>query len=116
MKPDELKKLIRQPEGDELGFKAGLPPPRDIAVLVFAFPNTKGGRVVIGVEEGGRVGGVRDINHARLRLTHALTKISQSINIETETIQIQGKSEECTPEQIGECHRDVKEHPCVRAK
>jgi hypothetical protein len=71
---------------------------------------------VIGVEEGGEVGGVRDINEARLSLTHALTKISPSIDIQTESIQIQDKSEECTPEQIRECHRDVKEHPCVRAK
>jgi hypothetical protein len=71
---------------------------------------------VIGVEEGGRVGGVRDINEARLPLTHVLTKISPSIDIETESIQIQGKSEEWTPEQIGECHGEVKEHPCVKEK
>ena len=27
--------------------------------------------------------------------------------------QLAGEPEECTPEQIRECHGDVKEHPCV---
>ena len=27
--------------------------------------------------------------------------------------KLKGKPEECTPEQITECHGDVKEHPCV---
>jgi hypothetical protein len=27
--------------------------------------------------------------------------------------KLKGKPEECTPEQIRECHQDVKEHPCV---
>lgn len=27
--------------------------------------------------------------------------------------KLKGKPGECTPEQIKECHGDVKEHPCV---
>jgi hypothetical protein len=27
--------------------------------------------------------------------------------------KLKGKPEECTPEQIRECHGDVKKHPCV---
>jgi len=26
---------------------------------------------------------------------------------------LKGRSEECSPEQIKECHGDFKEHPCV---
>ena len=26
------------------------------------------------------------------------------------------KSEDCTPEQIKECHADIKPHPCVEKK
>jgi hypothetical protein len=26
---------------------------------------------------------------------------------------LKGEPEECTPEQIRECHGDVKDHPCV---
>jgi hypothetical protein len=28
--------------------------------------------------------------------------------------KLKGKPEECTPEQIKECHGDVPEHPCVK--
>ena len=30
--------------------------------------------------------------------------------------RLKGKSEECTPEQIKECHGDEKDHPCVSKK
>ena len=30
--------------------------------------------------------------------------------------KLQGKPEECTPEQIKECHGDVKDHPCEEKK
>ena len=30
--------------------------------------------------------------------------------------KLKGKPEECTPEQIKECHGDVKEHPCAEKK
>jgi len=30
--------------------------------------------------------------------------------------RLQGKPEEFSLEQIGECHGELKEHPCVRAK
>jgi hypothetical protein len=29
---------------------------------------------------------------------------------------LKGKPEECSPEQIKECHGDLKEHPCVAEK
>ena len=28
--------------------------------------------------------------------------------------RLKGKPEECSPEQIKECHGDVEEHPCVK--
>jgi hypothetical protein len=30
--------------------------------------------------------------------------------------KLKGKPEECTPEQIKECHGDVETHPCVEKK
>jgi ArsR family transcriptional regulator, arsenate/arsenite/antimonite-responsive transcriptional repressor len=30
--------------------------------------------------------------------------------------KIKGKPEECTPEQIGDCHGDAKSHPCTTEK
>ncbi len=29
--------------------------------------------------------------------------------------QLQGKPQDCSPEQIRECHGDVKAHPCLPA-
>jgi len=28
--------------------------------------------------------------------------------------QLKGKPQDCSPEQIKECHGDVKKHPCLR--
>ena len=30
--------------------------------------------------------------------------------------RLKGKPEECSPEQIKECHGEVVEHPCVKKK
>jgi len=30
--------------------------------------------------------------------------------------RLKGKPEECSPEQIKECHGDVEEHPCLKEK
>jgi hypothetical protein len=30
--------------------------------------------------------------------------------------KLKGKPEECSPEQIKECHGDAKEHPCLKEK
>lgn len=30
--------------------------------------------------------------------------------------KLKGKPEDCTPQQIRECHGDIKEHPCVDKK
>ncbi|MGB5925291.1 MAG: hypothetical protein WBH01_04275 [Dehalococcoidia bacterium] len=30
--------------------------------------------------------------------------------------RLKGRPGECSPEQIKECHGEVKEHPCVRKK
>lgn len=30
--------------------------------------------------------------------------------------KLKGEPGECTPEQIKECHGDVKEHPCIEEK
>ena len=30
--------------------------------------------------------------------------------------KLQGKPEDCTPEQIEECHGDADEHPCAQDK
>lgn len=59
MTPEEFERLINQPEGDTLEFKREMSSSSDLAKLVTAFYNTRGGVIVFGVEDGtGRPVGV----------------------------------------------------------
>jgi len=52
--PEEFEQLIGQPEGEMLEFKQEMPSSSDLAKLVTAFYNTRGGTLVFGVEDGTR--------------------------------------------------------------
>jgi len=54
MKPGEFERLINQREGETLEFKQEMPSSSDLAKLVTAFYNTRGGIIVFGVENGTR--------------------------------------------------------------
>ncbi|KQS45894.1 transcriptional regulator [Flavobacterium sp. Leaf359] len=52
MDPDEkIFKLIGQPEGEQIEYKAVLPPAKSVGQLIAAFANTKGGTIVLGVTD-----------------------------------------------------------------
>ncbi len=54
MMPEEFEQLIAQREGETLEFKREMPTSSDLAKLVTAFYNTRGGDIVFGVEDGTR--------------------------------------------------------------
>ena len=54
MTPEEFEQLIGQREGETLDFKREMPSSSDLAKLVTAFYNTRGGTIVFGVEDGTR--------------------------------------------------------------
>lgn len=54
-----LSDLIRQGEGLQLDFKFAINDSRKIAISLSAFANTKGGILLIGVKDNGRIAGVR---------------------------------------------------------
>ena len=59
MTPEEFERLISQQERETLEFKREMPSSSDLAKLVTAFYNTRGGVIVFGVEDGtGRPVGV----------------------------------------------------------
>ena len=91
MKPEELKKLVAQPESEELEFKSRLPDTRHLAAPISAFANTKGGRLVIGVQDDGNIVGLKDVDRATLRIEQARKAVSPTVQFETETIIIDGK-------------------------
>ena len=92
MKTEELKKLVAQPESEELEFKSRLPDTGHLAALISAFANTNGGRLVVGVRDDGNIVGLEDVDRARLRIEQALKAVSPSVQVETETISIDDKS------------------------
>jgi len=52
--PEEFEQLIGQREGETLDFKREMPSSSDLARLITAFYNTRGGTIVFGVEDGTR--------------------------------------------------------------
>ena len=56
----ELEQLIRQGEGERLEFKKKTTHPSRISRTLASLANTHGGRVLVGVEDDGRIVGVRD--------------------------------------------------------
>lgn len=54
MTPEEFDRLVRQREGETLDFKREMPSSSDLAKLITAFYNTRGGAIVFGVENGTR--------------------------------------------------------------
>jgi ATP-dependent DNA helicase RecG len=92
MNPEELRKLVTQPESEVLEFKVRLPDIMLLATIISAFANTNGGRLIIGVRGNGSIVGLDNLGHARLQIEQVLKIISPSIKVETETINIDGKS------------------------
>jgi len=92
MKPDELRELIALPESDVLEFKSRLPSAHSVARIMSAFANTRGGVLVVGVEEGGEIIGVDDPVFAQKRLLQAIEKTSPPVAIQSEVITLEGKS------------------------
>ena len=59
MTPDELRQLIMQGENSGVAFKRDDLRPEQLAREVVALANFQGGRVLIGVEDDGRISGIQ---------------------------------------------------------
>ena len=68
-----LQNLIRQGEGERLEFKKRTTHPSRISRTLASLANTHGGQILVGVDDGGRVVGVRDAEEERYLLTEAAT-------------------------------------------
>lgn len=60
MSPGDLKNLIQTGEGTYLEFKRTIPSVKKIAREIAAFANSKGGTILIGVDDNGTVPGIRE--------------------------------------------------------
>lgn len=57
MREDELLALLAQGEGDSLEFKSGKVAPDKLAREIVAFANSRGGKILLGVDDNGDVSG-----------------------------------------------------------
>ncbi|KAA9327462.1 ATP-binding protein [Hymenobacter busanensis] len=67
----ELRALIAQGESEQLEFKTRTTHPTRISRTLVSLANTRGGHVLIGVDDRGRIVGVRDAEEERFLLRQA---------------------------------------------
>jgi predicted HTH transcriptional regulator len=86
---EELERLIRQGETQEVGFKSSVPGPQDVAKNVSAFANSTGGMLILGVREPGEVVGI-DEPRARQAIETAKQHLSPVPVMNVQTLSVQG--------------------------
>lgn len=85
----ELSQLVSLGEGLHLEFKQKVPRPERFAKEIIAFANTRGGRVLIGVDDDGRLAGVRDAEEEEYALRQALDgRCDPPVEITTERVPV----------------------------
>lgn len=72
----ELSQLVTLGEGQHLEFKKRVPAPERITKEVIAFANSGGGRLLLGIDDDGTVGGVKDAAEEEYALQEALDRHS----------------------------------------
>lgn len=60
MSPGDLKNLVQTGEGQYLEFKRRIPTAKKIAREIAAFANSKGGTILVGVDDNGTIPGIRE--------------------------------------------------------
>ena len=73
----ELSQLVSLGEGANLEFKRKVPKPARIAKEIIAFANTRGGRLLLGVDDNGAITGLRDVEEEEFVLRRALNQHSE---------------------------------------
>lgn len=68
----ELTQLVSLGEGANLEFKRKVPRPERIAKELIAFANTKGGRLLLGVDDDSTIVGLRDAEEEEFALRRAM--------------------------------------------
>lgn len=77
MKPEDVQKLIKKKEGQQIEWKSTLPDAFRTARTLVAFANTSGGTLLIGIKDNGEIVGV--VSELR-----ELTVLQQAVELHTE--------------------------------
>jgi len=80
--------IIEQGEGRQTEFKRLVHSPRKIAKSIVAFANTEGGKILIGVDDDGRITGIHSEKEMLEILLEALRlHVAPEVAIETEVVE-----------------------------
>jgi predicted HTH transcriptional regulator len=86
-----IVKLISQGEGETLDFKKIVPSAVKIAKTMVSFANTKGGTLLIGVNDNGSISGVQSLEERYVLETAAVIYCKPEINLHIIDWEIGGK-------------------------
>ena len=88
---EELLRLVAEGEGARLEFKRGLPGTAKVARTLAAFANTRGGRLLVGVDDRGRIEGAPRprATAAELRAV-AAEAVEPPVAVHVETVRVDG--------------------------
>ena len=93
MKSQKFLELINKGENYHIEFKLEEESNEDFAKTFVCFSNTDGGRILVGVDDSGKIIGVSDIDKVMLRMDDiALNRCEPPITIFQESINIDGKN------------------------
>ena len=88
----DVRDLIRQGEGVALEYKREVSSPYKIAKLLVAFSNNRGGKILIGVDDYGKICGVRDSMLQKMLLLSAAKEFCDPpVSPSIETLSHNGK-------------------------
>ena len=92
MKLQELEDLVSKGEGQLLEFKLKASFPEKIVKEMVAFANTDGGQLFVGVDDSGKISGLKFANDDRFAIDRAIsTHVRPAIKYNFEVIQINRK-------------------------
>ena len=92
MSLQEIQRIVRQGEGERLEFKRKVAHPNKIIREIVAFANTRGGSLLIGVDDNGSIPGVRSAEEERYGLEKAIQQWCRpTIDYDVEVIPVTGQ-------------------------
>jgi ATP-dependent DNA helicase RecG len=93
MNSKEFLEILNKGEGYHVEFKLEEENNEDFAKTIVCFANTDGGKILIGVDDSGKIMGVSDIDKVMLRMDDiALYRCEPPVMILQESISIEGKN------------------------
>ncbi|WPP53447.1 AlbA family DNA-binding domain-containing protein [Catalinimonas niigatensis] len=92
MSMQEIQRLVSRGEGENIEFKRKVAHPEKIIREIVAFANTKGGNLLIGVDDNGSIPGIKFADEEIFVLEKAIREWCRpKLEYEIEVVQINGK-------------------------